>query len=188
VLFRSYKLEASGTFTNAGYLSSVTAQSLRFRLEKLWNIGSFMPPIWILGIRGGFSTTFTDEVISTSTLLPAGTPFRHFLGGSRDLRGFFLRELPEGGKGALTSAFLGIESRFPYLLPWHLEPLLFLDAGTTGSFSLQIDKVIYWGPGFGLRWESDFGVFRLTLAHGFSGPTGNPLSHWQPFFSFGEEF
>jgi translocation and assembly module TamA len=179
----------TGTFTRAGILSNVTAQMLQFNFERLWNFLEYDPPILILGVRGGFSTTFGPTSVPPT--------LRTYLGGSTDLRGFNRQQLAgRTGMGALSSAFLCLEARTFDLLPWGLQPFIFTDFGALGEHSLSLDPPVYFSPGVGLRWESPIGALRATIAHGYllgdtSGfPPGAPgrLSDWRPYFSFGEEF
>lgn len=114
---------------------------------------------------------------------------RSFLGGSQDLRGFGRAELPLNGRGALSSAYGGLEMRIARL--FSLEPLLFVDAGALGDHAFEARGPYYFSPGVGLRWGSAFGTLRFTAAYGYS--LGEPdreekKSHVQYFASFGEEF
>jgi len=139
------------------------------------------------------ATTISPENVFSSKTLPPD--WRQFFGGSQDLRGFGLKELPgNDSAGALFGVYLGTELRFTDLLPWGLQPFTFVDLGAMGRNSLQLDRPYFWSPGFGVRWQTSFGSIRTTLAHGFlekNDPNVNApksLSHWQFYFSFGEEF
>ncbi|MEZ4752598.1 MAG: hypothetical protein R3B54_18770 [Bdellovibrionota bacterium] len=111
-------------------------------------------------------------------------------GGSDSLRGFSRLELPGAGKAAHTSAYIGIEQRLLNLLPWKLQPLVFMDFGAAGFRPFSLGSQVFGSPGIGLRWDSPIGVIRGTLAHGIlwgSGPVSiNP--HWQFYIGLGEEF
>jgi translocation and assembly module TamA len=185
---QGFDLRVEGNSTARNVLSNVSAQLLRVAFEKLWNISSYDPPLVVIGVRGRLGTTFTGEDLNTSGVLP--TDFRHFLGGSADIRGFKQRELP-GEKGALTEVYLGVEARFMDVLPFHLQPLVFVDGAAFGTRPLSLDGAFAYSPGFGVRWESPIGVIRTTLAYGlFARRAGIDVSHSHPqlYFSFGEEF
>ncbi len=172
--------------TDRAILSDVSAWRARLFLRNLWNIGRFDPPRAILAIRGAINATG-----HAAGKLPSD--FRYFLGGSDTLRGFSRLELPSNGTGALSSFYAGLELRFPSLLPWSLQPVIFMDAGALGDAPFEWESPMYASPGFGLRWNSPIGVFRSTLAHGFSvGGSSSPRwaapSHWQFFIGYGEEF
>jgi translocation and assembly module TamA len=105
------------------------------------------------------------------------------------MRGFGLLELPENQIGDLTSVYGGFEVRLLDTLPIGIQPFAFVDVGVLGISPIDLETPIYWSPGLGLRLESPIGNFRVSLAHGYL--TGNPnpsASHFQFFFSFGEEF
>jgi hypothetical protein len=85
---------------------------------------------------------------------------------------------PKRARGA-RGAYRGFDSASPIILG-------------TEKFSLQ--NPWYFSPGLGLRVQTQVGVIRTTLAHGFlykpaeyALRPGNP-EHLQFFFSFGEEF
>ncbi len=179
-----FAVDLTGLATAQGVLSNVSAQLVRFYADTLINLGGYEPPFAVLGFRGAIATTFVDD--AGSARLPPN--FRHFLGGSMDLRGFARISLPDVN-GALTSVFFSTELRLPDLLPWRLQPIGFGDAGMMGHRSATLDREIFISPGFGLRWESPIGVFRTTLARGFVLPVPNdPRGGWRVYFSFGEEF
>ncbi len=182
-----YELTLNGSFSRKGWLGEITAQTMRASIHKLWNLGSFDPPLFVLGMRGSLSTTLTPAAEQTS--LPPN--LRHYLGGSLDLRGFGFQEIPNAN-GALTAFYLSTELRLGYWLPWGLQPLVFLDIGKTGSAPAKLDQPWLYSPGAGLRWESPIGAFRISAAHGIVGgtpPAGyTAKSHFQLFVSYGEEF
>jgi outer membrane translocation and assembly module TamA len=174
-------------FNSADAFSDASAQRLQLISEALWNLGEKDPPLVVLGLRGGVFTTLTPERLNEgATSLPP--TYRHYLGGSADLRGFGLDELPDA-EGSFSAAFADFEARLGGVLPLGIQPFGFLDVGLTGREPVRWALPLYWNPGFGLRWESPIGVFRTTLAHGYvTGQPESPRSHWQFFFSFGEEF
>lgn len=165
--------------------SPFTARRIDLGGRLLWNVGGYRPSKMIVGLRGEVGTTFVPDPGDRAIL---ATRFNHYLGGSANLRGFARNELP-GGNGALSSIYLGAETRFPSLLPWKLEPLFFIDAGCFGTSALDLRAPVALSPGSGLRWESPIGTFRATAAHGyFVGGPGPVNPHFQFYFSFGEEF
>jgi translocation and assembly module TamA len=184
-----YTVDFKSSLNHENVGSSVTAQQLALHYSFLWNVLNYDPPLLILGVRGDLSTTLTDTENPNIWRLPPS--FRYYRGGSANLRGFSLGELPSPGPGALTAASLGVEARLGEVLPWHLEPLAFFDVGALGQTSLDLDNPLYWSPGGGLRWASPIGNIRGTVAHGFvhgSHFSPSDLSHWQFYLSFGEEF
>lgn len=185
-----YYLSASASFNSDKVGSSVTAQKFQVMGQSIWNLGGFEPPLFVLAVRGLAGTTFTD---TGSVSFPSLPPqFFYFLGGSMSLRGFSRRELPNANRGALTALYGGAEVRLANVLPFNIQPLVFMDVGVLGQRSVKLDYPVYWSPGFGARWPSLIGVLRFTVGHGFmihnQNPNNNSLSHWQFYFSYGEEF
>jgi len=170
--------------------SSVTAQRLRFSGQSLWNIAKFEPPLFIAALRWITNMTLTNTGATAFPRLPP--PFFTYFGGSTSLRGFSRRQLPNANRGALTGLYVGGEARLANALPLNFQPLVFFDIGVMGQKSMDLDFPVYASPGFGLRWPSFVGVFRVTLGRGFlinnKNPANNNLEHWQFFFSYGEEF
>jgi outer membrane translocation and assembly module TamA len=190
-----YSATANLAFTNQSLYSTVSVQRLDLRWEGLWNYRDYDPPLFVFGLRAGYDTTVTGERPSFANIYGVLIPptYLHFLGGSRDLRGFGVQELPlqpagtQSGDqiGSLTDAFVSFETRLVATLPWGFEPFAFLDVGALGNTPWSLIEPIYWDPGIGLRLQSPIGVFRATLAHGFIGTTPD---HYQFYFSFGQEF
>ncbi len=158
--------------------------------ESLWNLGKFDPPVAILATRGLLGTTWTADPPSAFTRLPPTERF--FLGGDATLRGFQRKRLPDEATGFLTVAYQGVELRAGDILPYNLQPLVFIDAGMGGVRHFHLDSDVYYSPGFGVRWGSPVGAVRATLARGLvwraSSPVDPPKPRWQFFFSFGREF
>lgn len=155
----------------------------------LYNLFAFDPAIWILGLRGeAFTTQFGDDTEGDE--VPVS--FRNFLGGSENLRGFSRKQVPADDRGALTSAYLGAEARIAHVLPYRLQPIVFVDFGRIGMEEMKLDEPVFWSPGFGINWQSPFGTLRGTLAHGFVEHRGerdySTMSHAQFYLSFGEQF
>jgi outer membrane translocation and assembly module TamA len=84
-----------------------TAQKIQVTGEKLWPIGSFDPPLFVLGTRFNFSTVFSPN--NDPTILPAR--FLTLLGGDGSLRGYTAESLPRTGIGAMTGANASVEGR-----------------------------------------------------------------------------
>jgi outer membrane translocation and assembly module TamA len=204
-----YQITINALLAQSQVLSSFSADQIGIYAEKIWNVGHYDPPIAVIGLRGGFSTTFTPESIVSQTL---SSPFRQLLGGSKDLRGFGRQELSVAGWGALSDAFASVEVRLVDLLPWGIQPFVFTDAGALGLSPLSLQYPVFASPGFGVRVQNSIGVIRASLAHGYClGQSHYPIAlpdgqttptpfqpggsatypaiqHWQFYFSFGEEF
>lgn len=185
-----YIVTAMAQLNSDKILSSVTAQKLTIRGQKLWNIAGFEPPLFVLGIRGEVGTTIVDRGSAGFARLPPW--FLYYLGSSRNMRGFSQMQLPNANRGALTSIYTGVELRLANVLPLNIQPIAFVDFATMGARTLDLDRPAYWSPGLGVRWPSFIGVVRLTVAHGYlirnNNPANNNLSHWQFYFTLGEEF
>jgi hypothetical protein len=169
-------------------LSTTTFTALRWSGEKLWNLGDWDPPAWILGFRFSAATTLTpDPFESRATGLE---PYRYFLGGRDDLRGFGFASIPGDPKGSFTALAASIELRAPPFLPGKLEPFVFVDGGAVGRATFALEHPIYLSPGVGIRWESAIGAVRGTYAHGLlltRGPRMVEPGH-RFYLSIGEEF
>lgn len=166
--------------------SSFGATKVDIHSTELWNLFYLDPPAVIIGVRADLSTVFTEETLAANSNLPS--THRLFLGGSRDLRGFSRISLPDSA-GALTAVSASGEVRFVSFLPWKLQPFVFTDFGKVGLKQMQLNDVLYWSPGVGLRWESPIGAFRSTLAKGFISRGGsNTPAGWNLYLSYGEEF
>jgi hypothetical protein len=169
-------------------LSATTFTALRWSGEKLWNLGDWDPPAWILGFRFSASTTITPEPFeSRATGLE---PYRYFLGGRDDLRGFGFASIPGDPQGSFTALAASIELRAPPFLPGKLEPFVFVDGGAVGRAPFALEHPIYLSPGVGIRWESPIGTVRGTYAHGLlltRGPRMVEPGH-RFYLSIGEEF
>jgi translocation and assembly module TamA len=175
----------------AGVQSTLTAHRVTAQGVALWNVGNYEPPVFVFGTRYWIGTTFlNDPALAQRTLAP---DMRFFLGGDSNLRGVALNGLPRDENGFLTVAYDGLECRMGDVLPYGLQPLVFLDAAMAGRREAHLDPDVYYSPGAGLRWRLPFGSLRGTAARGLvwhRDPTSPPLypPHWQFFFSFGQEF
>jgi translocation and assembly module TamA len=169
--------------------SKLTAHRVRLGTEKLWNVGAYDPPLAVLGARGWLGTTFTGDRDTAFRELPVG--MRFFIGGSGDFRGVGPGELSDEN-GFLTGVYQGLELRAGDLLPLKLQPLVFVDAAMAGKSSAHLDPDVYYAPGFGLRWATFIGAFRVTFARSLlwrrDPATAAGQRHWQFFFSYGQEF
>lgn len=163
------------------FFSDFNAQRISVRGEALWNFKNYDPPLWVIGLRGGFATLITQLDPNQGILPPS---LLQYLGGSIDLRGFSRQELP-GPVGGISSFFLGTEARLTHVLPVGIDPFVFVDLGALGNRGISFDSPLYWSPGVGVRWGSPIGPFRMTLAHGYQN---SDPAHFQFFFSLGEEF
>ena len=183
-----YRLHFTADLNNKKILSQITAQRFSLEGKYYYNIKGLDPPLLVLGIRGGFYGTFLDSKdTETRDRLPPN--YRFYLGGSQNLRGFGLTELPQGD-GALSAAFTSVELRLAKTLPFWVEPLVFFDIGALGQQAGHFNLPLYFSPGGGVRVASPIGVFRVTVSKGLK--TGNQdgveNTHFQFFASFGEEF
>jgi translocation and assembly module TamA len=170
--------------------SSVTAQKFEMAGHALWNIAGYEPPLLVFAVRGAAATTLTDSDSPKFARLPP--QFFNYLGGSANMRGFSRMKLPKGDRGALSMLYAGAELRLANVLPLNIQPIAFVDVGALGSRSFGMDAPGYWSPGIGVRWPSFIGVMRFTVARGYlirnSDPANEGLSHWQFYWSLGEEF
>lgn len=185
---KGYYVRLQGDFGSDKLLSDITAQRFALDYQYLWNIKSWDPPLFILGVRGGFYGTLVDP--SSENLLKLPPNYRWYLGGSNNLRGFSRQELPNDD-GALSAAYASLEFRVANWIPFGIQPLAFFDIGILGDQAFQFNAPVYYSPGFGIRYESPIGVFRTTFAWGqkTSQADANPdNTHFQFFFGFGEEF
>lgn len=169
--------------------SSLTAHRLRAGAEKLWNLGGFEPPLAVLGARGWAATTLVGDRETALRELPVG--MRVFIGGNADFRGVGPGELGDES-GFLSGVYQGLELRAGDLLPLKIQPLVFIDGAMAGRSSLHLDPDVYYAPGFGARWATFIGAFRLTFARSLiwrrDPATAPGRRHWQFFFSYGREF
>lgn len=196
-----FQVTLDGLLAQQNVLSNVTAYRFDLHAEKLWNVGHFEPPLLVFGVRAGYGTTLTPEAIGSGKLTPA---YRHFLGGSTDMRGFGRQELSNNvevtdakgtrleQQGMLTHAFLSGELRLVETLPFGIQPFLFLDGGALGLEPLKLNEPFFLSPGLGVRLQTQIGVIRSTISHGYyAGNRDYRLQfseHPQFYFSFGEEF
>jgi len=169
--------------------SKLTAHRLRLETEKLWNVGRFDPPLLIVGTRGWIGTVMVGDRDVALQELPVA--MRFFIGGDSDFRGVGPGELGDE-RGFLSGVYQGLELRAGDILPLKIQPLAFLDVAMAGRASLHLDPDVYYAPGFGVRWPTYIGSFRMTFARSLiwrRDPATLPgRRHWQFFFSYGREF
>lgn len=170
--------------------SPFTAQKFQISGEKLWPIGAFDPPLFVLGLRFNASSVFSPN--DASDLIDLPVRFRTFLGGETDLRGFTYHSLPRSGVGALSGANASVEGRLHRVLFKIVDLFGFVDAGMLGGKALTFDRPVFMSPGFGARWESPFGVLRGYVARRFAFdeiPGDEPYDRaFRVGVTFGEEF
>jgi translocation and assembly module TamA len=175
----------------AGIYSGIEAHRLDFQGERIWNLGSYEPPLLVLATRWQGRTTLVKDSLAAAGELPLD--MRYFLGGDSDLRGARRLGVPGDPVGLLTTLYDGVELRLGDVLPYRLQPLVFVDAAMGGRSSLKLDPNVYWSPGFGVRWGSPVGSVRATLARGLvwrRDPAAEVLltPQWRFFLSLGREF
>jgi translocation and assembly module TamA len=150
---------------------------------SLINAGNFSPPDIILGVRYHYKTIVTDDISRTPQ------KYRLYLGGENDIRGFSRKSINNDEQGYTTTAHLAFETRFTNILPFNLQPLLFLDLAKVGFVTSSLTKTLYYAPGVGLRWQSPFGSFRTTIAKGLIQDGIEQEEEQYVFYlSYGREF
>jgi len=173
----------------SGLNSSLTAHRIRLGVEKLWNVGAFEPPFVVLAARGWAGMTVVGDRDAALRELPPA--MRFFIGGDADFRGVGPGELGDES-GFLCGVYQGFELRAGDILPYGLQPLLFIDAAMAGLSSQRLDPDVYYAPGAGVRWSTFIGAFRATIARGLlwrrNPDTPSHRPRWQFFFSYGREF
>jgi translocation and assembly module TamA len=174
-----------------GIYSNITAHLLSVKGEHVWNLGNYAPPALVLAARYAGQTTLVKRSLLAAGEIPLD--MRFFMGGDSSLRGAGLNKLPADEAGLLTAIYDGVELRMGDVLPYGLQPLVFLDAAMGGRSSFKLDPNVYWSPGFGFRWQSPVGSVRVTLARGLiwrRDPAAEILlkPQWRFFLSLGTEF
>ncbi len=182
-------IDVTGLFALQRLGSNFTAQKIQVSGEKLWTVGAFDPPLFIIGTRFNFATVLTP----TATALDLPTRFLTVLGGDADLRGYSFDSLPRSGIGALTGANASVEGRLHDVLFRIIDVFSFLDTGVLGTQANgQFDQPIFWSPGVGFRWESPLGVLRFYVARRFATNQDESKEPYDKAFrvgvTFGQEF
>lgn len=183
-----FRISLKGDFGTEAIFSTLSAQRFRLEGQYLYNLMGLEPPLLVFGVRGGFMGTFAAQDQVTRDILPPN--YKYWLGGSQNLRGFGRQELPNDD-GALSAAWASFEVRLAHLLPFWIQPFIFMDVGILGDQAFSFRSPVYFSPGGGIRVASPFGVFRTSFSHGFKtsesdGNLGN--THFQFYISYGEEF
>jgi translocation and assembly module TamA len=180
-----YLLNINASVSDQNYYSTVDLNRLNISGQYLYNFKNYDQPLFVLALRGGASTIYTDERPGENSNIPPN--FLNYLGGSYNLRGFTRKSLDFQGQGAMTAAFAGAEIRWvDNFLPYNLQPFMFYDIGALGGKPGTLDSPYYYSPGLGLRWESPIGTIRGTGARGYT--QGSQESNLQFYLSLGEEF
>lgn len=162
---------------------SLAGQILKLSGTQLFNISNLDPPSIILGIRFHYSTLLNEK------LEQIPQKYRLYLGGEKDIRGFSRKSINNDEKGFKTTAHIAIETRFNSLLPYNLQPLLFVDLAKVGIEAHSFSKSLLYSPGVGMRWQSPFGSFRTTLARGLVSHNQDDIKEQTTLFlSYGKEF
>ena len=173
------------TVASARTFSTLTVKTISVEGQRLFNFASLEPPLIVFGVRGGAHSTNAAPKVS----LP--DEYLYYLGGGNDLRGFSRRSIPSPQAGARSSAYLGAEARLVTIIPYGLQPFVFIDSGKVGASAFAFERPLYYSPGVGLRWQSPFGSLRGSIGRGYvDHPTDDrPVNaNWAAFLSFGEEF
>lgn len=181
-----YEFGVQWTAQREGIGSTFSADLIGFNGTVLWNIGSFDPPLTVLGIRFGHS------VVTTSTLDNVPASFRLFLGGAEDVRGFSRKSINNANLGFQTTSYAGLEARTLAILPFNLQPFIFNDFAKVGEENWTWAKTTYMSPGVGVRWQSPLGALRGTVAKGMilneDARKPQPKEEWNFYLSYGREF
>jgi translocation and assembly module TamA len=175
------------TTAKTATLSTLTVKTLSTVFEQLFNFSSLEPPLVVLGVRGGAYTTYAD----VDQELP--DQYLYHLGGSGDVRGFKRRSIPGIEDGARSAVYGGTEARLVTVIPYGLQPFVFVDAGKVGKSAFAMKRPLFYSPGFGVRWQSPIGALRGSVARGLVADldpkeeltVGTGIT---AFVSFGEEF
>lgn len=124
----------------------------------------------ILGQKLILGTTLQSQDQRLEDLAPS---LKFYAGGSHDVRGHGLNELPSNnGTGALTKIVLRLEARKTAFLRDDLELAIFFDSARLSEKSLSTTGETPYSPGIALRWDSPIGLIQTYAARTlFSRPT-----------------
>jgi translocation and assembly module TamA len=173
-------------FIGQGLGAKVSAHRFAVSGTALYNFKAYRDPKWILGLRYLVGSIL---VAGGGYADPAAIPPDWFFlaGGDQNIRGFGRNALPLNSVGAGAMAYGGIESRWPGLFSFPLEPLVFFDVAKLGTGNMSLISPLLLSPGFGFRSGTPIGTVRATLARGIALST--PVQRrWQLFVSLGTEF
>jgi translocation and assembly module TamA len=184
--FTGFELNFNWSFRQKGVGSDFSGNLYSLDGTYLINWGGFDPPLYVLGFRFGYSSLVTEDLLNSPNRL------RLFLGGGNDLRGFARKSINNNDLGFRTTAYIGTEIRALRVLPWNLQPLLFVDVGKVSLEAFEFNGGELWSPGLGVRWQSPIGAVRATAARGFVTGDQSALDsleeEWNYFVSLGREF
>ena len=165
--------------------SNLNVDRYDFSAKKLWNVGAWSPPLFILASRVQLSA-----IDSKAGVLPI--EYRLFWGGDQNIRGFARRSLNNRELGYLTGAYAGFEFRLVEELPYKFQPFLLYDVARLGLRRWTLDEPVFISYGGGMRWASPIGTLRASAAKGeISNGDASTVAYvpeWVYFFSFGQEF
>lgn len=108
-----------------------------------------------------------NDLTITGTELPS--LYRFKAGGSRSVRGYAFERLDSNGLGSNNILTASAEVEYRFLGNW--SAAAFIDVGN--AFNDWSSPDLKLGSGFGLRWYSTIGAFRLDFAQGWD-LTGDP--------------
>ncbi len=182
-----YQLSSAWWGRRKGLGSSQSGDRYQLNGTVLFNWGGFDPPVFVLGARMRVEQLISEGLENTPPSM------RLYLGGDSDLRGFNRKQINNGGLGFNQIYYLGVEGRFTKILPFSIQPLVFVDGAKTFAEKTRFDKLVFWSPGMGVRWASPFGALRFTA--GYGSVEGNTrlqppqvTEQWTFFVSLGQEF
>lgn len=167
--------------------STLAVRTYSAKGEILFNTASLEPPLVVLGFRANAAGSDAAPDVE----LP--DEYLYYIGGSDDVRGFRRRTVPSASKGARSILSGGMEMRLVTVVPYGIQPFVFLDAGKLGQTAFKYDDTVYYSPGAGIRWQSPFGSLRGSVARGLIKTNDEERAEsfhpqWVAFVSFGEEF
>lgn len=182
-----HKIDIRAATASKRLASTLTMNRMEFRATKLFSLVKLDPPLLVLGLRTGGAATQAEPDVE----LP--NDYMHFLGGNSNLRGFPRKSIPSKDYGARTAAFVGAELRLVTVIPYQLQPLVFIDYGATGTEFMRLDRPQYYSPGIGVLWNSPIGALRGAVSRGYIVNEPKEMDHpvpagWVGIFSFGEDF
>lgn len=180
-------LDLRYTTASAHTYSTLAVRTYSAKGEILFNTASLEPPLVVIGVRANAAGSDAASDVE----LP--DQYLYYIGGSDDVRGFRRRTVPSANAGTRSILSGGMEMRLVTIIPYGIQPFVFLDAGKLGPSAFKYDQTIYYSPGAGVRWQSPFGSLRGSVARGLikSSDTERAESfhpQWVAFISFGEEF
>jgi translocation and assembly module TamA len=116
----------------------------------------------ILGQKLILGTTLQSNEHALSDLPPS---LKFYAGGSHDVRGHGLNELPQNnGAGALSKMAIRLEARKTAFIRDDLELAIFFDAARLSEKSFSSIGETPYSPGLALRWHSPIGLIQTYAA------------------------